>query len=106
MAKLLEVKNLKTQFFTQDGVVHAVNGITYEVDQGETVAIVAIPEMLLRNARPEFFAKFDLSSSCSSFGFRRDHSYRAPAKPLRHWLSYHDPGGARGHCADPPRPSR
>jgi oligopeptide transport system ATP-binding protein len=40
MAKLLEVKNLKTQFFTQDGVVHAVNGITYEVDQGETVAIV------------------------------------------------------------------
>lgn len=40
MAKLLEVKNLKTQFFTQDGVVHAVNGITYEVAQGETVAIV------------------------------------------------------------------
>ncbi len=40
MPKLLEVKNLKTQFFTQDGVVHAVNGITYTVDKGETVAIV------------------------------------------------------------------
>jgi len=40
MAKLLEVKNLKTQFFTQDGVVHAVNGISYSVDAGETVAIV------------------------------------------------------------------
>ncbi|MEZ4860486.1 MAG: ABC transporter ATP-binding protein [Caldilineaceae bacterium] len=40
MAKLLEVKNLKTQFFTQDGVVHAVNGISYTVDPGETVAIV------------------------------------------------------------------
>ncbi|MBX3013235.1 MAG: ABC transporter ATP-binding protein [Caldilineaceae bacterium] len=40
MAKLLEVKNLKTQFFTQDGVVHAVNGITYSVAAGETVAIV------------------------------------------------------------------
>jgi oligopeptide transport system ATP-binding protein len=40
MAKLLEVRNLKTQFFTQDGVVHAVNGITYSVDKGETVAIV------------------------------------------------------------------
>lgn len=40
MAKLLEVNNLKTQFFTQDGVVHAVNGITYGVDVGETVAIV------------------------------------------------------------------
>src|SRR3954469_5887851 len=40
MAKLLEVKNLKTQFFTQDGVVHAVNGVSYAVDKGETVAIV------------------------------------------------------------------
>ncbi len=40
MAKLLEVKNLKTQFFTQDGVVHAVNGISYSVGAGETVAIV------------------------------------------------------------------
>jgi oligopeptide transport system ATP-binding protein len=40
MANLLEVKNLKTQFFTQDGVVHAVNGISYTVDKGETVAIV------------------------------------------------------------------
>jgi oligopeptide transport system ATP-binding protein len=40
MAKLLEVKNLTTQFFTQDGVVHAVNGISYTVEAGETVAIV------------------------------------------------------------------
>ncbi len=40
MAKILDVNNLKTQFFTQDGVVHAVNGISYSVDQGETVAIV------------------------------------------------------------------
>ena len=40
MAKLLEVNNLKTQFFTQDGVVHAVNGISYTVDKGETLAIV------------------------------------------------------------------
>lgn len=40
MATLLEVKGLKTQFFTQDGVVHAVNGISYTVDEGETLAIV------------------------------------------------------------------
>ena len=38
--KLLEVRNLKTQFFTQDGIVHAVNGISYDVNEGETVAIV------------------------------------------------------------------
>jgi len=40
MANLIEVRNLQTQFFTQDGIVHAVNGITYEVAEGETVAIV------------------------------------------------------------------
>ncbi len=40
MAKLLEVKGLRTQFFTQDGVVHAVNGISYDLDEGETLGIV------------------------------------------------------------------
>jgi len=40
MATLLEVKGLETQFFTQDGVVHAVNGISYSLDEGETLAIV------------------------------------------------------------------
>jgi oligopeptide transport system ATP-binding protein len=40
MSKLLEVKGLETRFFTQDGVVHAVNGISYYVDEGETLAIV------------------------------------------------------------------
>ena len=37
---LLNVRDLETKFFTQDGVVHAVNGISYHVDEGETVAIV------------------------------------------------------------------
>ena len=40
MGKLLEVKGLETRFFTQDGVVHAVNGISYSLDEGETLAIV------------------------------------------------------------------
>ena len=40
MATLLEVKGLTTQFFTQEGVVHAVNGISYKLDEGETLAIV------------------------------------------------------------------
>jgi oligopeptide transport system ATP-binding protein len=40
MSRLLEVEGLETRFFTQDGVVHAVNAISYHVDEGETLAIV------------------------------------------------------------------
>lgn len=40
MATLLEVKNLTTQFFTQDGIVQAVNGISYTLAEGETLGIV------------------------------------------------------------------
>ncbi len=40
MAKILEIENLQTQFFTSAGTVRAVDGITYTVNRGETVAIV------------------------------------------------------------------
>ena len=40
MPKLLEVENLRTQFYTTEGTVKAVDGITYDVSEGETVAIV------------------------------------------------------------------
>jgi oligopeptide/dipeptide ABC transporter ATP-binding protein len=37
---LLRVEDLHTQFFTSNGVVRAVDGISFEVNQGETVGIV------------------------------------------------------------------
>ena len=40
MEPILEVKNLKTRFYTRDGVVKAVNGISYAVNRGEVTAIV------------------------------------------------------------------
>jgi len=40
MAPLLDVRNLVTRFYTEDGVVHAVNGISYTLDEGESMAIV------------------------------------------------------------------
>jgi oligopeptide/dipeptide ABC transporter ATP-binding protein len=40
LAKLLDVKNLQTQFVTSAGVVRAVDGISYDVEEGETVALV------------------------------------------------------------------
>ncbi|MEU6006911.1 ABC transporter ATP-binding protein [Streptomyces sp. NPDC047453] len=37
---LLEVRDLHVEFRTRDGVVHAVNGVGYEVDAGETLAVL------------------------------------------------------------------
>ena len=37
---LLQVKNLSTSFPTEQGVVHAVNGISFNLDIGNTLGIV------------------------------------------------------------------
>ena len=37
---LLEVKGLKTYFYTEDGVVHAVDGVDFEVLPGEVLGLV------------------------------------------------------------------
>ena len=40
MAKLLEVDDLATFFYTPEGVVKAVDGITYDLEEGEVLALV------------------------------------------------------------------
>jgi peptide/nickel transport system ATP-binding protein len=37
---LLEVRDLRVEFPTEDGIVHAVDGISYAVDRGRTLGIV------------------------------------------------------------------
>ncbi|MBI2848961.1 MAG: ABC transporter ATP-binding protein [Chloroflexi bacterium] len=40
MVSLLQVRDLKIVFQTQDGVVKAVNGVSFDLDQGETLGVV------------------------------------------------------------------
>lgn len=40
MATLLEVKDLKVEFKTDKGLVKAVNGVSYQVQEGETLGVV------------------------------------------------------------------
>ncbi len=40
MAVLMEVNNLVTRFYTQEGTVYAVNDISYKLEEGETLGVV------------------------------------------------------------------
>ena len=40
MGVLMEVKNLVTRFYTQEGIVYAVNDISYKLHEGETLGVV------------------------------------------------------------------
>ncbi len=40
MAQLLQVKNLATNFYTHDSIVRAVNDVSFDLNEGETLGIV------------------------------------------------------------------
>lgn len=40
MGVLMEVKDLVVRFYTQEGTVYAVNGVSYQLNEGETLGVV------------------------------------------------------------------
>ena len=40
MTSVIEIKNLKTRFFINDGVVKAVNNVSYSIENGEILGVV------------------------------------------------------------------
>ena len=40
MSTLLKINNLQTSFFTSDGEVRAVDGVTFDIEEGKTMGLV------------------------------------------------------------------
>jgi ABC-type microcin C transport system duplicated ATPase subunit YejF len=47
--QILEVNNLETQFSTWEGVVHAVNGVSFNLAEGEPLGLSAKAVVQKRN---------------------------------------------------------
>ncbi|MDZ4343608.1 MAG: peptide ABC transporter ATP-binding protein, partial [Candidatus Binatia bacterium] len=40
MSELIQVKELRTSFFTPEGEVRAIDGVSFSIDEGKTLGLV------------------------------------------------------------------
>ena len=66
MSKLIEFNNLHTTFFTDSGPVHAVNGVTFSIEEGSTTAVVgesgsgkSVTALSLMGLLPRLYGKIE-----------------------------------------------
>jgi peptide/nickel transport system ATP-binding protein len=85
VAALLEVRDLRTQFATDDGVVRAVDGVTFTVESGKVLGIVgesgcgkSVTCLTVMGLNDPKFA-----TSTGEVLFRGEDLLKAPAKRLR-----------------------
>ncbi|MGH2521897.1 MAG: ABC transporter ATP-binding protein [Anaerolineales bacterium] len=90
MPPILQVKNLVTRFHTRDGVVHAVNGVSFDLQEGETLAIVgesgcgkSVTMMSLLRLLPTPPAKVEAGQALFNNGFTEQDLLRLPEPEIR-----------------------
>ena len=74
----VEFKNLHTWFYTDSGVVKAVNGVDFEIQEGETVCVVG--ESGCRKSVTALSMMHLVHSSRQNCGRRDPHGWRGFAQ--------------------------
>ena len=70
-APLLSVEELKVAFATEEGIVEAVDGVTFELRAGEVLAVVGSVQLAAKARRPTGRIAKRAKKGCRTLGNRQ-----------------------------------